>query len=1175
MNIFLARIANNDFYKLEQAIRSFPYADIKIRQSFYRGPGFPLTYALPCRIDRSHQGYWGLQAYDVLVLAGVDPIVFTPKEMSDIVAYVENGGGLLVVGGQYACGNALGSYDLWERLLPVDFTKAPDVEVNARPTIVKEHPVTAGLPDEWGEVGKVHQVELRSGGEVLMEVTGHPLLVAGAKKKGRVLVLNTFPECEFVDGDYFFTGDYYDDLVRQSVEWLMGKEKAITPTRFLAPAKEITVNGKVNLVLGLSSRRAVKGKVVLSAERGGERQQLAESKLALEGEKEVKEVFRPGGGYEDDGCYGLCLQVFDDKGELEVQRDCRVKVINPTGVWVEIKSRKETTAPGFEIEFIARAESKGRKAPDLELEASILDFRGKRVHSFRKKAVPKIKSGYEPVELAWQVPNVAKGKYSLRVSLKDEAGQTLDEENTPFFVVDPLDREDAYPIISTAVYGTFDEEGAAREIEDIREHGFNTLSVGTLKHYPWDGREKNSDRLTAFAERYAQVKGMMIHSHDFGPPSFSREAPPSPCLFSAEFPSVLEQHLAPSIANGRKIPRLVNVETVDEPLASAGNVCHCEHCEKAFKERFGCKMPTWEETEGKPALRTKFLQFVSDYWKDIFDRIYEIKQKAGVSFDINHTFCQLSFGAFTTEQWFRDTFAWAPSCDSFDFDIYPYMYRMWRASLEMGICQVRYQMSGHRYVAQHFGKPLALWVEISDRNHPQYVIPERASGEITYTMIGQGGDYINTFINVPFSIGLTNGARQERWEAYGEDLRKIRSYAPVLTRCKKPKAKVAMLFPFTNWKLEHKHKKTDRPPGYSLEDGWPKWDYLPQNQWYPFDYLPYNGFELIFRSFGELDVIPEQLVESGELKNHRALALLGATYITQAAAEKIVKFVEAGGLLICDKPPAFNENGERIKVFDSLFGGEPETISGDLTVRRSQFGRGKTLLFSRDVDDAFSTSVEQKDPVLRFRLKETIRNFLFGEGLRPFALPSDDDFEVDFLAGQDCFLLVVVNHGEVDSGTPVVVFNPPFEPEYAVDLGTGEEIPFDFGGDDGAEESIVDFDIFLGSRCGRIIAFHPTKPERNKVTVQTARVKKGEELKYTVSLLDEEGRPVRGHQVVEISVIDPEGTVRERYGGSHSTTDGVYAKAIPLAVNEASGKWRIEVYDRYSRKKSEAGFEVT
>lgn len=51
----------------------------------------------------------------------------------DIVAYVENGGGLLVMGGSHACGNAHGSYGLWENLLPVDFTKEADVEFNASP----------------------------------------------------------------------------------------------------------------------------------------------------------------------------------------------------------------------------------------------------------------------------------------------------------------------------------------------------------------------------------------------------------------------------------------------------------------------------------------------------------------------------------------------------------------------------------------------------------------------------------------------------------------------------------------------------------------------------------------------------------------------------------------------------------------------------------------------------------------------------------------------------------------------------------------------------------------------------------------------------------------------------------------------------------------------------------
>ena len=179
-------------------------------------------------------------------------------------------------------------------------------------------------------------------------------------------------------------------------------------------------------------------------------------------------------------------------------------------------------------------------------------------------------------------------------------------------------------------------------------------------------------------------------------------------------------------------------------------------------------------------------------------------------------------------------------------------------------------------------------------------------------------------------------------------------------------------------------------------------------------------------------------------------------------------------------------------------------------------------------------------------------------------------------------MLVVVNHAEKEETTDITVYDPPFVPEYAADLATGGQIYFDYIGElDEEEEGMEDLAPFLSlmvtldSRCGQIIAFYPRRPVRNKVAVEKTKMKRGEELKYTARLLDADGGVTPGHQVVEIAVIDPDGTIRERYGGSHSTTDGVYTKSVPLALNEAVGEWTIEVFDRLTREKNTAKFKVT
>ena len=163
MNVFFIRPSNNSYYGVREALLDQPRWDVRVRTSLFRSTQFPLTYPLPRRLDADMQGWHGLQAYNLLVLAGIDPEVLSPKEMRDIVAYVEHGGGLLIIGGA-VCGSArIGTYEPLSPVMPVEFLPKDDIIANVRARYVRPHPATFGRPAIEGRVQKVHAVRPRRG----------------------------------------------------------------------------------------------------------------------------------------------------------------------------------------------------------------------------------------------------------------------------------------------------------------------------------------------------------------------------------------------------------------------------------------------------------------------------------------------------------------------------------------------------------------------------------------------------------------------------------------------------------------------------------------------------------------------------------------------------------------------------------------------------------------------------------------------------------------------------------------------------------------------------------------------------------------------------------------------------------------------------------------------------
>ncbi|UWU16790.1 glutamine amidotransferase (plasmid) [Rhizobium sullae] len=176
------------------------------------GSEFELTY-MPAHeaVEKFPFEMAGLDAYDAIILSDIGanslllpPAVWlhsktVPNRLKLIKAWVEKGGGLLMVGGYFSF-QGIDGKARWRRTpvedaLPVTCLAYDDrVEMPEGSTAVvlkPEHPVMAGLDGEWPLLLGVNEVELRDRPDVevlarLPEDQGsHPLLVIGSHGKGR------------------------------------------------------------------------------------------------------------------------------------------------------------------------------------------------------------------------------------------------------------------------------------------------------------------------------------------------------------------------------------------------------------------------------------------------------------------------------------------------------------------------------------------------------------------------------------------------------------------------------------------------------------------------------------------------------------------------------------------------------------------------------------------------------------------------------------------------------------------------------------------------------------------------------------------------------------------------------------------------------------------------------
>lgn len=1156
--VFFAESSVGLEYGVKAAVGGLPVR-ARVHESLSKGLHLPLTRPLPRRLDVSLQLSPGLHAFDAIVLADIDPAILTADELWNLLAYVEAGGGLLLMAGPNAFNKAQRGWGPLAAALPIDIALTPTKQTTlwndavrekareVRPVIAADHPVARGIGAPLGETATWQTVTLRDG-TVVAQAGDCPLISAATYGRGRILTVAAYPTGQPQD---MFSSPGWTELLRQGLLWLFGVDTALVIAECAVDRTPISAGETRALALTLdavpttaraTARQADPGWLAAGREpRYGE---AIDVPVTVDG-CQVSAEFAP----PQSGRWLVRVEVEGDG--WHTAREVVLEAASPAGLALSLRDGRYVMAPGWALQLRATA------ASALGATVTVVDFDGREM-----PMLPCVVGGecgpsqtvlLQPegdgfaCDFDLNLPNLEVGDYEVIATSGTE------EARLRFYVT--TERR-APGLTFVAPGGTGQSEAQAERMHAYyRAHGFNGISgMGGYREYL-----AMRDDMVLWGE-YVGASLLKTHAH-YGAEGTKAT---TPCVFNPEHAEALHAFLKERFRTFHRAPRMTYLEILDEPHLMRANVCHCDYCREAFYERYGYQMITWDEALAAKDHRTKdYFEWVVDYAGEAFRQGYKIWHAFGDAPGLNHVLCALGNGNCSARHTIAEDLPWTPHCDLIEFDCYNYMYPNWRACRKLRWNEFHF-MAGHfRFLALRDRKPLGFFIQVTDRDAPVMPWdPIRAPSETLYAALGFGAKYFHLMHQAGFSN--KQNCREEKFAAFGEDINKVRRAAPLLERAQAPRSHVAMVFNF--------HDRLYRNPEPWLPEGYVGLgfygdEHRPYDTTWPNHKTPINVAELLVRAFGETDVIDQRVLHEGPLADYHAFVLTGVDYLDDTDARALIKFVEDGGLLICDHVPTHNTRGEERALLAPLFAGEAVHFDQDVTVTYGAYGQGQTLLFSADLNELYTGAVERDEFYLRDLIEETVRAFFFDAGLRPHALSSTPDVEVNLLDAAETGVLIAVNHAETSRQATLTVYHPPVPVRDVIDLVTGRPVAFRHG--DESIEVLVE----LGEREGVLLGLYPELPV-NLTVIPMARAARGGRLACTVALTDAQGNPVQGDHIVDLTVTDAAGHICPRYGGLRCADSGLLRLDEPLAINARPGLWTITAREATTRRVATATIAV-
>ncbi|HXI38899.1 MAG TPA: alpha-amylase family protein [Bryobacteraceae bacterium] len=309
-------------------------------------------------------------------------------------------------------------------------------------------------------------------------------------------------------------------------------------------------------------------------------------------------------------------------------------------------------------------------------------------------------------------------------------------------------------------------------------------------------------------------------------------------------------------------------------------------------------------------------------------------------------------------------------------------------------------------------------------------------------------------------------------------------------------------------------------------------------------------------------------IEQGELlkRGYRVLILPRSSALSAAEALEIRAFAAQGGTVIADGRPGTFDEHSRKRENSILCDLLPDSASGN--------GRGKITLVS-DMADYHQNRLTGKEGPAR----EIAQRALAASGVRPEYVVADESgqhptgIETHLFRNGGVTIVGLLTNPQLrvdELGPPEFKSNDRFAKPRTVKLALPREMYV--------------YNVRASKSLGRqkeiTVALDPYEPAiftASPVAIAEleilapAHVKQGESAEIGVGFA--QASPAATH-VFHLDVIDPAGRTVDHYSGNIIAPGGHAAKLLPIAANDARGKWTLRVQDLLSGQTRTVAMEV-
>ncbi|HRU06312.1 MAG TPA: beta-galactosidase trimerization domain-containing protein, partial [Candidatus Brocadiia bacterium] len=401
-----------------------------------------------------------------------------------------------------------------------------------------------------------------------------------------------------------------------------------------------------------------------------------------------------------------------------------------------------------------------------------------------------------------------------------------------------------------------------------------------------------------------------------------------------------------------------------------------------------------------------------------------------------------------------------------------------------------------------------------------------------------------------------------------------------LNHYERSRARVAMLYPHTA------HLWLSMGKRFSA-------DYLEMTgtstQYLPLTYAVQTEYDMLRRMFGHVDVLFDEQIARGELRNYDVFVLAYARQMEERTLRELGRFVQNGGaLLVTTDSGQLNEKGAATGALYGLFpvavGQErpvPADYSGTRMNKPEMFSLGHALA-AGDKAEVLFTFADGKPacvrgavgrgeavvlgmPLAALRAKANeaklrLVSYVLNKRAQLISRPDDGEFSaITFRPRRgEGRVFMVFNGRKEAASTRVEASGDEEEARHVLaDIVTGEKIPFQ------VKDGKLDFSVACTARWGRALALMSKAPARVEVSAAGA-MEAGRKFMILVRLLGADEQPLRSTLPFELRLKDPDGNVRDDLSGPRVAEQGVYVFAMDWPVGAKKGTWTASVSEKIS-----------